>query len=214
MDLRRIGWTFLVAGLSSAPAWAQTVQPVQQSPVTPQIEPKPADAKPAGAKPAEAIDGPKLPVSLDRIRDGLRRESALKFDFFDPSLPVFRTSVEQTPLKLSDYWKIGPDTAVADYVRPFFASQLHYDFIRMTARENVATDPFGAFGNPLQPIGPPILPIIGGIKKGLSNMKRGRIKRQIQEELKEIEANQAESTQNPAVATPPAKAPAQPPVPR
>jgi hypothetical protein len=130
-------------------------------------------------------------VSLDRIRQGVQRESTLTLESIDPNIPVFRTSVRQTTLKLEDYWKIGPDTAVADYVRPFFASQLHYDFMKMSAKENVATDPFGSFGNPLQPMGPPVLPIINGITKGLSHIKRGRIKRQIEAELKAIEANHA-----------------------
>jgi hypothetical protein len=145
----------------------------------------------ADAKPAEVIDTAKLPVSLDRIRERVQRESKLTLELIDPNIPVFRTSVQQTPLKLEDYWKIGPDTAVADYVRPFFASQLHYDFIKMSARENVATDPFGSFGNPLQPMGPPVLPIIKGITKGLSNIKHGRIECQIEAELKAIEANHA-----------------------
>lgn len=152
----------------------------------------PEPARPqAEAKPAEVIDTSKLPVSLDRIRQSVQRESKLTLESIDPTVPVFHTSVRQTPLKLEDYWKIGPDTAVADYVRPFFASQLHYDFIKMTARENVATDPFGSFGNPLQPMGPPVLPIINGITKGLSNIQRGRIKHQIEAELKAIEADHA-----------------------
>jgi hypothetical protein len=183
MNLRRTGRTLIVAGLSvgAVPAsdgWGQTAGPATARP-------------PADGKPAEISDASKLPVSLDRIRQGVQRESKLTLESIDPSIPVFRTSVQQTPLKLEDYWKIGPDTAVAAYVRPFFASQLHYDYIKMSARENVATDPFGSFGNPLQPMGPPVLPIINGITKGLSNIKRGRIKRQIEAELKAIEANHA-----------------------
>jgi hypothetical protein len=182
MDLRRTGRTLIVAGLlfgalSANDAWGQAAG---QAPAGPQ----------ADAKRGEVIDTSTLPVSLDRIRQGVQRESKLTLESIDPDIPVFRTSVRQTPLKLEDYWKIGPDTAVADYVRPFFASQLHYDYIKMSARENVATDPFGSFGNPLQPMGPPVLPIVNGITKGLSNIKRGRIKRQVEAELKAIEANQ------------------------
>ena len=180
MDLRRTGLTVLVTGLlygsvSASDAWGQAAGP---APARPQ----------ADATPAEVIDTSKLPVSLDRIRQRLQRESTLTPQSIDPNVPVFRTSVQQTPLKLEDYWKIGPDTAVADYVRPFFASQLHYDYMKMSARESVATDPFGSFGNPLQPMGPPVLSIINGISKGRSHIKRGRIARQIEAELKAIDA--------------------------
>lgn len=201
MNFRRAGRTLAVTGLLSGAvcgndAWGQAISPPRtqaQTPATQPAEAKPAEAKPADAKTIEGIDTSKLPVSLDRIRQSLQHESKLTLQAIDPTLPVFRTSVQQTPLKLEDYWKIGPDTAVPDYVRPFFASQLHYDFLRMTAKENVATDPFGAFGNPLQPVGPPVLPIVNGIKKGLSNIKRGRIKRQIEAELKAIEGNAGSS---------------------
>jgi hypothetical protein len=183
MNFRRVGRTLIVAGMlygaiSAEDAWGQAAEgtPAKQD---------------VDAKPAEVIDASKLPVSLDRIRQRLQHESKLTLESIDPNIPVFRTSVRQTPLKLEDYWKIGPDTAVADYVRPFFASQLHYDFTKMSARENVATDPFGSFGNPLQPMGPPVLPIINGLTKGLSNIKRGRIKRQVEAELKAADVNHA-----------------------
>lgn len=199
MNFRRAGGTLIVTGLlsgavSANDAWGQTSGPAQA-----QVQTQAPAAQPADEKPAEGIDSSKLPVSLDRIRQSLQHESKLTLDAIDPDIPLFRTSVQQTTLKLEDYWKIGPDTAVPDYVRPFFASQLHYDFLRMTAKESVATDPFGAFGNPLQPVGPPVLPIVNGIKKGLSNIKRGRIKRRIEAELKAIEEHRGAPPKDEAV---------------
>src|SRR5688572_7567268 len=89
-------------------------------------------------------DGAKLPVSLDRIREGIQREPQLKIDFLDPSIPLFRISVQEKALALEDYWKIGPDTAVSRDVRPSFASTLHHEFLSMsTPKQHIAASPFG-----------------------------------------------------------------------
>jgi hypothetical protein len=141
-------------------------------------------------------DGSKLPVSLDRIREGIQRNPQLKIDFLDPTIPLFRVSVHENGLKLEDYWKIGPDTAVSRDVRPSFASTWHHEFLSMTTpKQQIAASPFGLFGNPVHPIGPPVLAITSALKKGFSNMERGRIRRQIQQELKELEANNARAAQ-------------------
>jgi hypothetical protein len=153
---------------------------------------------------AEGADGSKLPVSLDRIREGIQREPKLKLDFLDPTIPLFRVSVHEKGLKLEDYWKIGPDTAVSRDVRTYHASQWHHDFLSMTTpKQHIAASPFGLFGNPVFPIGPPVLAISSALKKGFSNMERGRIRRQIQEELKTLEANKSQQAQQtPAQGTP------------
>jgi hypothetical protein len=157
--------------------------------------------QPAAQAASEGEDGSKLPVSLDRIREGIQREPKLKIDFLDPNIPLFRISVNEKPLKLEDYWKIGPDTAVSRDVRPYHASAWHNEFLNMTTpKQHIAASPFGIFGNPMFPVGPPVFAISSALKKGFSNMERGRIRRQIQEELKQIEANQ--SQQNPAAQTP------------
>jgi hypothetical protein len=144
----------------------------------------------------QSEDGTKLPVSLDRIRDGLQHDPKLRIDFLDPSIPLFRVSVQEKGLKLSDYWKIGPDTAVSRDVRPPFASTWHNEFLSMTTpRQQIAASPFGIFGNPMYPVGPPVLAIGSALKGVFSNMERGRIRRQIQEELKQLEANKAQETQ-------------------
>jgi hypothetical protein len=153
---------------------AQSTQPASQ----------PTQAAPEGDS------GAKLPVSLDRIREGIQRDPKLKIDFLDPNVPLFRISVHENTIKLQDYWKVGPDTAVSRLVRPSHASRFHHDFLMMvTPKDYLATVPMQ--GNPVHPVGPPILDIAKGIKKILSNRERGQIRRQIQEELKAIEANQA-----------------------
>src|SRR5688572_24771920 len=79
---------------------------------TPQLtQPSAQQASPSATSAGE--DGSKLPVSLDRIREGLQREPVLQIHFLDPAIPLFRTSVHEKGLKLEDYWKIGPDTAVS-----------------------------------------------------------------------------------------------------
>jgi hypothetical protein len=175
------------------PVQAQSPQPASppaQAQAQAQTESQTQPAATAGE------DGSKLPVSLDRIRDGIQREPKLKIDFLDPTIPLFRVSVHENGIKLSDYWKIGPDTAVSRDVRTFHASQWHHDFLSMTTpKQHIAASPFGLFGNPMFPVGPPALAIGSALKKAFSNMERGRIRRQIQEELKIIEANKAQQTQ-------------------
>jgi hypothetical protein len=153
---------------------AQSTQPVSQT------------AQPS----SEGEDGSKLPVSLERIREGIQREPKLKIDFLDPTIPLFRVSVHEKGIKLEDYWKIGPDTAVSRDVRPYYASTWHNEFLSMTTpKQQIAASAFGLFGNPLYPIGPPVFAITSALKSAFSNMERGRIRRQIQEELKALEAN-------------------------
>lgn len=167
------------------------------------------------AQSTQPQDGSKLPVSLDRIREGVQREPKLKIDFLDPNIPLFRISVHEKGLKLEDYWKIGPDTAVSRDVRPSFASTWHHEFLSMTTpKQHIAASPFGIFGNPVHPVGLPVGEITTALKKAFSNAERGRIRRQIQEELKTIEANksqqapQAQQTQQPQQPEqPPAKQP-------
>lgn len=157
---------------------------------------QPATRPASQATPTEGEDGSKLPVSLDRIREGVQREPKLKIDFLDPNIPLFRISVQEKGLKLEDYWKIGPDTAVSRDVRPSFASTWHHEFLSMTTpKQQIAASPFGLFGNPIHPIGPPVLEITKALKNVFSNAERGRIRRQIQEELKTIEANKSQQTQ-------------------
>jgi hypothetical protein len=163
--------------------------------IPPAVHAQPAQsAQPASpATPPAGEDGSNLPVSLDRIREGVRRQPKLKIDFLDPNIPLFRISVQEKGLKLDDYWKIGPDTAVSRDVRPSFASTWHHEFLSMTTpKQQIAASPFGIFGNPVHPVGPPVGEITKALKKVFSNAERGRIRRQIQEELKMIEANQSQ----------------------
>jgi hypothetical protein len=183
---------------------AQSTQPSSQPAPAQQTSPTAA---------AEGEDGSKLPVSLDRIREGIQRDPKLKLDFLDPNIPLFRIHVQEIAIKLSDYWKVGPDTAVSRDVRPSHASRWHHEFLSMvTPKDYLATAPLIA--NPIHPVGIPVLPVAGAIKQYLSNRERGRIRRQIQEELKTIDANksqQAQQTQQPQEPQQPEQPPAKPP---
>jgi hypothetical protein len=145
-----------------------------------------------------ATDQPQLPVSLDHIREGVLRDKKLNIPFLDPDTPVFRTYVEGEHLKLEDYWKMN-DTAVGSYVRGPYASNFHQEFMMMvTPRDamSASTSPFGYFGNPVYPIGIPAQlfgSIAGSIKDAFRERERARIRQQIQDELKQIEANRATS---------------------
>jgi hypothetical protein len=188
---RRACRVLAVAGAFTCILWippavhAQSPQPAAPRAPGQQTSPPPA---------TEGDDGAKLPVSLDRIREGIQREPKLKIDFLDPNIPLFRIHVQENAIKLEDYWKVGPDTAVSRLVRPSHASRWHHDFLTMTTpKDYLATVPMA--GNPVHPVGPPILAISKALKTVMSNVERGRIRRQIQEELKAIEANQAQQAQ-------------------
>lgn len=178
-----------MCGLASPSA--VRAQPASGSP----SQPIPPVTRQAPSQPPNAgEDDSPLPVSLDRIREGLQREPALKLDFLDPDIPLFRTSVQERVLTLEDYWKIGPETAVSRLVRPSHASRWHHEFLSVvTPKDYLATVPMQ--GNPVHPVGPPVMEISNALKKVFSNIERGRIRRQIQEELKLIEANNAEQDQ-------------------
>jgi hypothetical protein len=201
-----IAWAFICVLAIPIAVHGQSAQPSSQPAPTQQTSPTAA---------AEGEDGSKLPVSLDRIREGIQRDPKLKLDFLDPTIPLFRVSVHEKGLKLEDYWKIGPDTAVSRDVRTYHASQWHHDFLSMTTpKQHIAASPFGLFGNPAFPVGPPVLAIGSALKKAFSNMERGRIRRQIQEELKTIDANksqQAQQTQQPQEPQQPEQPPAKQP---
>ena len=165
-----VACTLLV--LSAGPCAAQT-------PTTP---------APAQASPPQP-DASELPVSLDRIREGVLREQKLNIPFLSPDTPVFRTHVEEG-FKLGDYWKILPDTAVGKNVRPPFASTWHNEFMNMTTpKQQVAASAFGIFGNPAMPVGAPMLEINNAIKAAWRNYQLERLRKQIQDELAQIEEN-------------------------
>lgn len=154
-------------------------------------QPAPSTQSPAPPASTESENGSKLPVSLERIREGIQREPKLKLDFLDPDIPLFRVHVQENAIELEDYWKVGPETAVSRLVRPSHASRWHHEFLSMvTPKDYLATVPLQ--GNPVHPVGPPILEISKALKKVFSSAERGRIRRQIQEELKEIEANKSQ----------------------
>jgi hypothetical protein len=168
----------------------------QSAPSARPAQPSPQQTSPATSAASDSEDSSKLPVSLDRIRDGLQRDPKLKIEFLDPTIPLFRTSVQEKGLELSDYWKIGPDTAVSRMVRPSFASRWHHDFLSMTTpKQHIAASPFGIFGNPVHPVGLPTAEISQAIKGMITNVQRARIRRQIQAELKAIDTIKAQQVE-------------------
>jgi hypothetical protein len=161
--------SLIVLSLLAAPCAGQTQTPAQQP---------------------EQPDLSQVPISLDRIREGVLHEQTLNIPFLSPDTPVFRVHVEEKGLKLEDYWKTRPDTAVGRDVRPPFASTWHNEFMRMvTPKDQVAASAFGLFGNPAYPIGAPALAINDAIKKAWRNYQLERIRKQIQDELQQIEEN-------------------------
>jgi hypothetical protein len=181
MDLLR---AFASAALVATLAIA-TVSPsaAQNSSAQP---PSSTQSQSAGDAPAAP-----LPVSLSRIRDALGHEPKLLLPFMSPDTPVFRTVVLGKTLKLEDYWKVRPDTAVGKDVRPAFASTWHNEFMRMTTpSQQVGASVFGLFGNPAMPVGAPMLAIGSAIKSALRDHERAQVRQQIKEELAALDARQ------------------------
>lgn len=139
-----------------------------------------------------------VPLSLNRIREGVLREQKLNIPFLAPDTPVFRVHVEEEGLKLSDYWKVMPDTAVSRDVRPYFASTWHHEFMSMvTPKQQIAASPFGLFGNPVYPVGAPVLAINNAIKSAWRNYQLERVRKQIADELKQLEENRQRRPETP-----------------
>lgn len=148
-----------------------------------------------GAAQTQAMPQPDLsnvPLSLDRIREGVLREQKLNIPFLNPDTPVFRMRVEEG-FKLDDYWKGPRETAVSPKVRLPIASTWHNEFLRMTSPN----------GQPNYPIGPNLLEIGSAIKKAWRNYQLEQIRKQIEDELKQIEENRRRQPERPTTPPPP-----------
>jgi hypothetical protein len=183
------------------PAASQTNEPPHPStprepahPASAQTPPTQNPSSQESAKPNPALDPPdisRIPLSLDRIRREVEREPRLRIDFTASGVPLYRISVQERVLKLEDYWKVRPDTAVSRDIRASYASNWHHEFLSMvTPKQQIAASPFGIFGNPVHPVGVPGLTIGNAIGRAWQSYELEQIRRQIQDELKQIEENQ------------------------
>lgn len=116
-------------------------------------------------------------VSLDRIREGVMRDSHITLPDF--GVPTFRIEVSQETIKLpGEYDK---QNAVGD-VRGQYFSNAHQEFLDMSSPT----------GRPVvAPGGIPVLALVSALKKGFRDREAARIRSQIRDELEQIDPEAA-----------------------
>lgn len=120
-----------------------------------------------------------LPVSLERVRQGLARPG--RFDSPQPRpwrRPLFRSRVDERLLFEAPAWE---DTSVVPpWVRPT-APTYHYEFLSMVTPEEVR----GATLYPCCNVGPLIDRVGDMVTKGVRAIKHGRAKREVERVMRD-----------------------------
>lgn len=123
-------------------------------------------------------------ASLERIRRGLQDDDG-RFTAPVPVRPVFRMMIRETRMPLSVLWE--DQTHRPAYVLPRQPAA-HYEFLRQVTPEEFRT-------STLHPIGVSVLPLIEWAWRGIAREVRSstekRIRKRIQEELRELERARA-----------------------
>jgi hypothetical protein len=160
-------------------------------------------ASTAGAQQPQQPQQPdvdKLPISLDRIREQLAREPVFSENLLRAlDIPVFRVETHGDIVFRPDpnYWK---DNNVGEFVRPM-VNRWDYDLQKMM-NPNLPTG-YGPGGG--VDVLPAIQSFFSGIRTGFRNRDAAATRKQIQEELRQI------NEQRRAAGLPPLEeAPAQP----
>src|SRR5689334_7154687 len=135
---------------------------------------------PPAQTPTTNVD--KLPISLDRIREQLAREPVFSENLLHAlhDIPVFRVEARSDVVFKPDpnYWK---DNDVGAYVRPT-VNRWDYDLQKMM-NPNLPNG-YGPGGG--VDVLPAIQSLVAGIRNGFRNQSAAATRKQIQEELREI----------------------------
>jgi hypothetical protein len=143
-----------------------------------------AQAQPTQTPPAPTptTDVDKLPISLDRIREQLSHDPVFSENLLRAlDIPVFRVETHSDIVFRPDpnYWK---DTDVGSYVRPH-TNKWDYDLQKMM-NPNLPTG-YGPGGGGVDVL-PAIQSLFTGIRNGFRNQSAEATRKQIQEELRQI----------------------------
>jgi hypothetical protein len=142
---------------------------------------------PAAQTPTTNVD--KLPISLDRIREQLAREPVFSENLLRAlDIPVFRVETRSDLVFKPDpnYWK---DTDVGANVRPN-VNKWDYDLQKMM-NPNLPSG-YGPGGGGVDVL-PAIESLVSGIRNGFRNQSAAATRRQIQEELRQINEQRREA---------------------
>jgi hypothetical protein len=173
----------LLAGTQAAVA-----QTTSSSSSTSQSQSQPSAKPPAKTQKPATADA--LPVSLDRIREGVMRDSRITLPDF--GVPTFRISVEQQTIKIPG--QFDKTNAVGDYVRGQYFSNAHQEFLDMSSPS----------GRPVvTPGGIPVLGLVSALKRGFRDREAARIRAQIRDELSQIDPSLARPASTGSSSSPP-----------
>lgn len=127
------------------------------------------------AQPAQTVD---LPVSLDRVREGLARPG--RFELPPPRplrRPLFRIRIDQPMLLTGEAWE---DRSVTPpWVRPS-TPPLHYDFLSSVTPQEVRSSTV----HPCCDVMPVLEAVSGLIGKGVRAAQQRRAKREVERAMR------------------------------
>jgi hypothetical protein len=130
-----------------------------------------------GGQPAPSVDDA---VSLQRIRAGLHAPTLTIPATQEPLR--YRVVIEGRRLRLVIPWDSSKDTAVPSYVRPSYLEP-HYEFLRMVTPEEYRA---GVLYPGADVLGP-AAGLVKTLKQSARNRQIAAIRRQIADELRQIE---------------------------
>lgn len=125
-----------------------------------------------------------LPVSLDRIREGVMRDSRITLPDF--GVPTFRIEVQQETIKLPGQY--DKRNAVGNTPGYYF-SNAHQEFLNMSSPSGTPVQPQAAGGIP-------VFALVSALKKGFREREAARIRSQIRDELEQIDPEAARTLRN------------------
>ncbi len=129
-------------------------------------------------QPARGVDH----ETLERIRAALRAPK-LTITVIEDGAVRYRVFVEERWLRLNIPWDGSKDVAVPSYVRPSYLEP-HYEFLRMATPEAYHASTLYPGADLLGPTGG----LVKAIKRAAREREAAAIRRQIQEELRQIAA--------------------------
>ena len=124
--------------------------------------------------PPPAVQAVDLPVSLDRIRDGITRPARFQVPPARPlRRPLFRIEIDQPVFLFGEAW--DNTSIVPPWIQPP-APPVHFDFL-------AAVTPAEVRSSTLHPCCD-VLPLVGAVSRRVQSVKEGRAKREVERAMR------------------------------
>jgi hypothetical protein len=124
--------------------------------------------------PASAGQTIDLPVSLDRVREGLTRPGRFQAPPARPlKRPLFQIHIEQPVFIFGEAW--DDTSTVPPWIRPS-APPVHFDFLAAVTPEEVRSSTVHPCCD--------VLPLVGAVSRRMQSARQGRAKREVERAMR------------------------------